>query len=161
MQQYMAGYDVFPLKVPPSPNAHDQQLPVLHKHHQVIFLQPMLKISRRRQAAVSASPLLYSTISELASELPDPLSKNKQRILTWLATAMHDNAQLAIFLATSLMQRRSDAILKASEFSTAEKNELRESPMTDKATLFDQKLALETMDCARQRTTDANLQRVA
>ena len=64
-------------------------------------------------------------------------------------------------LSTSLMQRRSDAILKASEFSTAEKNELRESPMTDKATLFDQKLALETMDCARQRTTNANLQRVA
>ena len=59
------------------------------------------------------------------------------------------------------MQRRRDAILKLSEFSNAEKVELRTAPMTNQASLFDQKLALDVMDRARQRTTDANLQRVA
>ena len=70
-------------------------------------------------SSVRLASVLNSTISALASEFLDP-----PRILTWLATAMHDKAQLAIFLATSQMQRRSDAILKASKFSTAEKNDL-------------------------------------
>ena len=105
--------------------------------------------------------VLDSILSALISELPDPPTENQQRILTWLATTVQDNAQLAAFSATSLMQCRRDAILKLSDFSKAEKAELRVSPMTNQTSLVDRKLALDVMDRARQRTTDANLQRVA
>ena len=105
--------------------------------------------------------ILDSTLSALISKLPDPPTDNQQRILTWLATAVQDSAQLAVFSATSLTQCRRDAILKLSDFSKAEKAELRTSPMTNQPSLFDRKLALDVMDRARQRTTDANLQRVA
>ena len=50
-------------------------------------------------------------------------------------------------------QRREDAIPDRGEMHTA--------AMANKTTLFDQKLALDVMDRARQRTTNANLQRVA
>ena len=97
----------------------------------------------------------------MISELTDPLSEVQQRILTWLATVVQDNAQLAAFSATSLMQRRRNAILKTSEFATTEKNELRVPLITCQATLFDQKMALHTMYRDRQRTTDTNMQRIA
>ena len=114
-----------------------------------IFRSNVKALETTARSSVRLAHALDSTISTLVSKLSDPPFKNQQRILTWLATAIQDNAQLAIFLATSLMQRRSDA--KASEFSAAEKNELCASMMTNQATLFDQKLALETIDCAKQR----------
>ena len=162
MQQYMAGDDVFPMYAPPSPLTHDQWLPALHKHHQITFSAADVEaLETTARGSLRLASVLDSTISALVSELPDPLSEVQQRILTWLGTIVQDNAQLAAFSATSLMQRRRDAVLKSSEFSTAEKNELRASPMCRQATLFDQKLALETMDRARQRTTDANMHRMA
>ena len=114
-----------------------------------IFRSNVKALETTARSSVRLAHALDSTISTLVSKLSDPPFKNQQRILTWLATAIQDNAQLAIFLATSLMQRRSDA--KASEISAAEKNELCASMMTNQATLFDQKLALETIDCAKQR----------
>ena len=162
MQQYMAGDDLFPLAAPPSPLVHDQWLPALHKHHQVTFSAGDVEaLETTAHSSVRLASVLDSILSALISELQDPPTANQQRILTWLATAVQDNAQLAAFSATLLMQRRRDAILKLSEFSNAEKVELRAAPMTNQTSLFDQKLALDVMDRARQRTTDANLQHVA
>ena len=95
------------------------------------------------------------------SELPDQPSETLRRLVTWLGTIVQDNAQLAVFTASSLMQRRRDAILSSSKLSAAEKLELRTSPVARQATLFDNKQVTEIIERARQRTNDSNLSQAA
>ena len=58
------------------------------------FAADVKALGTTARSSIRLSSVLKSTISALASELPDPPSDNQQRILTWLATAMQDNAQL-------------------------------------------------------------------
>ena len=91
------------------------------------------------------------------SELPGQPSYNLRRLVTWLGAIVQDNAQLAVFSATSLMQRRRDAVLANSKLSASEKLELRTSPLAGQPALFDNKQAVEIVERARQRTNDSNL----
>ena len=158
MNQYNPGDDAFPMSPPQAPLVHDLFLPKLHKHNQVVLtVSDIEAMEKTARSSVRLASVLDSVISAVMSELPGQPSDNLRRLVTWLGAIVQDNAQLAVFSATSLMQRRRDAVLANSKLSASAKLELRTSPLAGQPALFDNKQAVVIVQRARQRTNDSNL----
>ena len=65
-----------------------------------IFRSNVKALETTARSSVRLAHALDSTISTLVSKLSDPPFKNQQRILTWLATAIQDNADSIDVVAT-------------------------------------------------------------
>ena len=162
MNQYNPGDDAFPMSPPQAPLVHDLFLPKLHKHNQVVLtVSDIEAMEKTARSSVRLASVIDSVIAAIMSELPGQPSDTLRRLVTWLGVIVQDNAQLAVFSATSLMQRRRDAVLANSKLSAAEKLELRTSPLAGQPALFDNKQVLEIVERARQRTNDSNLSQAA